>query len=267
MAVNLQKRRNDNPLCQGSRPNLQRNARGLSWASARLAPRVPLLVLLVLGLLSALGVLGCSRKVLQPDVLVRDDSQGLLFSWIDGRGELHVERSARDVPFQGRDVVRVLSPSTEKTHDDHTVFLADLRNVRADGTYPVHAASESEFERVLSARRKQAGIRPNVHPVQRSVPGADEKPKKEHGPALPSADVIIYGASWCGACHDAATYFRRKGVAFVEKDIEHDASAQGEMFDKLKAAGLARGSIPVLDVRGHIMVGFSEDSVEEALRK
>ena len=79
--------------------------------------------------------------------------------------------------------------------------------------------------------------------------------------------MIIYGASWCGACHEAAAYLRRRGIPFVEKDIEEDRSAALEMKSKLQRNGLPGGSIPVLDVRGKILVGFSARAVEDALGK
>jgi glutaredoxin len=77
--------------------------------------------------------------------------------------------------------------------------------------------------------------------------------------------VIIYGASWCGACHEAVAYLKRKGIAFVEKDIEEDANAAREMQAKLARAGKRSGSIPVLDVRGKVMVGFNAREVDSAL--
>src|SRR6476469_1287340 len=77
--------------------------------------------------------------------------------------------------------------------------------------------------------------------------------------------VIIYGASWCGPCHQAAAYLKKKGVAFVEHDIEQDSSSQHEMQAKLAKAGMRGGSIPVLDVRGKILVGFDARAVDQAL--
>ncbi|HWL84840.1 MAG TPA: glutaredoxin domain-containing protein, partial [Polyangiaceae bacterium] len=77
--------------------------------------------------------------------------------------------------------------------------------------------------------------------------------------------VIIYGAEWCGACHQAAAYLRAKGIPYVEKDIEADHGAAREMQTKLAKAGLNGGSIPVLDVRGKVMVGFNPHVVDEAL--
>jgi glutaredoxin len=77
--------------------------------------------------------------------------------------------------------------------------------------------------------------------------------------------VIIYGAEWCGACHDAARYLRSKGIPYVEKDVEKDASAAREMQQKLTQNGLRAGSIPVIDVRGRVMVGFNPHEVDSAL--
>ena len=60
-------------------------------------------------------------------------------------------------------------------------------------------------------------------------------------------------------------YFKKRGITFIEKDIEKDPEAAEEMNGKLRRAGLRGGSIPVLDVRGKIMVGFEPHTVEEAL--
>jgi glutaredoxin len=77
--------------------------------------------------------------------------------------------------------------------------------------------------------------------------------------------VIVYGASWCGACHQAMAYMKKKGIAFVEKDIEKDTGAEREMRSKLARAGINTGSIPILDVHGKIIVGFSEEALDKAL--
>ncbi|OJY31644.1 MAG: hypothetical protein BGO98_16390 [Myxococcales bacterium 68-20] len=77
--------------------------------------------------------------------------------------------------------------------------------------------------------------------------------------------MIIYGASWCGPCHQAAAYLKQRGVPFIEKDIEQDGGAAREMQAKLATAGMRGGSIPVLDVRGKVLVGFDERAVDRAL--
>jgi glutaredoxin len=77
--------------------------------------------------------------------------------------------------------------------------------------------------------------------------------------------VILYGASWCGACHEAAAYMKKKGINFIEKDIEKDPNAEREMRSKLAKVGKNTASIPVLDVRGKILVGFNAQVLDQAL--
>jgi glutaredoxin len=112
--------------------------------------------------------------------------------------------------------------------------------------------SRAEFEKSAVARRQEHG---KVLTAQSASP-----PPVEARPA-----VIIYGASWCGPCHQAAAYLKQRGVAFVEKDIEQDGSAAREMHAKLANAGMRGGSIPVIDVRGKLMVGFDQGAVDRAL--
>ena len=50
------------------------------------------------------------------------------------------------------------------------------------------------------------------------------------------------------------------------KDIEEDPAAQREMQAKLKKSGARRGAIPVIDVGGKIIVGYSEAALDGALR-
>ena len=82
----------------------------------------------------------------------------------------------------------------------------------------------------------------------------------------PAGPVLIYGASWCRPCHRAADYLRERGVSFVKKDIEQTIGARSEMDAKLARAGLAPRAIPVIDIAGRILIGFTPSDVDEALR-
>jgi glutaredoxin len=210
---------------------------------------------------------------------LREDSTDLLLTWIDAKGDFHVEQSVADVPMVGRDAVRIIDPMREDgTHPDR-IFVADLRVARQDGTYPVRVTTRAEFDKLAEGRRAKegqtlAGEGPGGGPAEAGAGGPSGK-----GPELPGAPgaslpdpsgaarptVIIYGASWCGPCHQAADYLRKKGVNYVLKDIEEDANAGREMRAKLAKAGMRAGSIPVIDVRGKLLVGFSAESLDEAL--
>jgi glutaredoxin len=201
-------------------------------------------------------------------IVLKDDSEGLLLTWIDERGDFHTELSPSGVPATSRDVVRVVDPNKDEgTHADK-IFLADMRNAGADGTYPVHTGTKAEFDAIAVARRQKVGptLASAGPTAPSSEPGPTQAPTVAQAPD-PNARplVIIYGASWCGPCHQAADYLKRKGVPFVLKDIEEDSGAAREMNAKLSKAGLRRGSIPVLDVRGKVIVGFNAHEVDDAL--
>jgi glutaredoxin len=197
--------------------------------------------------------------------MVRDDSDGLLLTWIDDKGDFHVETGVAQVPMMGRDAVRVVDPAKDDRSHGDRIFAADLRQLRADGTYAVRTMARADFEAIAVARREKAGPTLGTPPpAPPSSASPDDQASATNKP--PSrALVIIYGAEWCGACHDAARYLRRKGVAYVEKDVEKDPSAAREMQQKLAKRGLHTGSIPVLDVRGKVIVGFNPAEVEAAL--
>jgi glutaredoxin len=235
-------------------------------------------------LLLWLAVPGCKRReaAAKADqtpapLVVKDSSDGLLFTWVDEKGDFHVEEKAKDVPLVGRDVVRVVDPNTyDVTHPDR-IFVADLRTVGPDGSYAVKSETRADFDNLAEVRRSKNG--PTLANAPRlpenPAPGSASEPATPSGApaggsgsetsAAPRPAVILYGASWCGACHQAAAYLKRKGVAFIEKDIEEDPNAAREMQAKLAHAGMHGGSIPVLDVRGRVMVGFDPQEVDSAL--
>jgi glutaredoxin len=195
---------------------------------------------------------------------VREDSQGLLFTWIDEKGEFHVEQKVADIPIVGRDAVRTVDPSRDETSHGDVVYVADLRVASLDGTYPVHTMSRDDFDALAVTRREKGGKETLASAAARDGGSAGPPGAVDLGSAGRPA-VIVYGASWCSACHQAMAYMKKRGIAFIEKDIEQDPVAANEMNGKLKRAGLRGGSIPVLDVRGRILVGFEPHAVEEAL--
>jgi glutaredoxin len=207
----------------------------------------------------ALVVLGCKKRDAPSQStaavlpVVTDASTDLLLTWIDDKGEFHVEQKVADVPAAARENVRVADPVKDPPKLDD-VFVADLRTAGAEGAYPVRTMSRTEFEKLAVERRAQNGGKVLTAQGAASTLPADERPT-----------VIIYGASWCGPCHQAAAFMKRRGVKFIEHDIEKEPSAAREMHQKLASAGMQGGSIPVIDVRGKLFVGFDERAVDRAL--
>ena len=72
------------------------------------------------------------------------------------------------------------------------------------------------------------------------------------------AEVKMYATSWCPYCAKARTYFSRRGIAYVEVDIEKSREGRAE-YDRLGARG-----IPVILVGPQRMNGFSEARLRNA---
>lgn len=218
---------------------------------------------------TSLATTSCKKSTLSEHaealkaVAVRDGSQGLLFTWVDENGKFGTEQSVKEVPDKYREIVRVRDPGQEE--DGEHITLADLRSAGADGSYPTRVAPRGEFDNLVKTRRAKNGktLEATTAPSGSSVAAANAAGGAQ---AAAQTTVIIYGASWCGACHQAAAWMKNKGIAFVEKDIEADSSADREMRSKLAKVGRRGGSIPVIDVKGTIFVGFSAPDIERALR-
>lgn len=202
--------------------------------------------------------------------VVTDGTAGLMLTWIDEKGEFHNELRVTDVPAEGRDLVRVRVLESNADPSSDRVFVADLRAPGAGGAYPVRAVPRAEFEDTAVSRRAKSGAVLSPRAAASGVAGsasAGAAGSGAPGEVAGRPAVIIYGASWCGPCHQAAAYLKQRGVSFVEHDIEQDSAAGREMQSKLTKAGIRGGSIPVLDVRGKILVGFSAAAVDQALGK
>ncbi|WP_240488622.1 glutaredoxin family protein [Labilithrix luteola] len=225
---------------------------------SRIGRALGLALVVVAFVVGVVGVTACRKSpegvaVDETPPTVTETSAGLLLTWVDDKGEFHVEQKVESVPATAREMVRVVDPSREEPSGGR-LFLVDLRNSGADGHYPVRVASREEFEKLAVSRRAAHGgvLSPQAAPTGSAAEAA-------------RSPVVIYGASWCGPCHQAQAFFKRKGVAFVEKDIEQDSGAAREMRAKLSKVGMRGGSIPVIDVRGKILVGFDEGAIERAL--
>jgi len=231
----------------------------------------------------AIGFAGCKRRPADelaaeteaekakplPALALTDDTPDLLLTWIDARGDTHVAHKPPDIAPDGRGQVRVVV-TTREEGTRSVFYVANLASKNADGTYPVSTMPRSEWDAII-VQRRQAFAAPAATADPADDPGksptGEEPPAKGSSPQARTAfTVIVYGAAWCGACHEAVAYLKSRKVPVVEKDIEQDPTAQSEMQAKLARAGVHGGSIPVIDVKGKILIGFEPHALEAAVR-
>lgn len=238
--------------------------------------RIPLVVSLLGALLCAFG---CHRKsdasnpgaaasaeaARLPALVLKDDTANLLLTWVDDQGDFHVVEHVADVPEAGRAQVRVVI-TDRQDGTGAAVYVADLRNKGADGAYPVTTMTRATWDDLGASKRKSR--LEALAPKPPSSASAGAAPASSAS-ALAAANVkaIIYGASWCGPCHQAEALLRSLGVNVTKLDIESNPAAATEMEEKLRRVHKSGGSIPVIDVMGQIFVGFSAGALRAAVQR
>jgi len=194
-----------------------------------------------------------------PPLELRADTPDLLLTWLDDQGDFHVVQRVDQIPEAARSRVRVVITSKREGTGDR-LYVADLTKPRADGTYAVGTMPRSEWDGLGAEKRKKRleALAPSARPV----PPPPETPKAS---ANGRVSAVIYGADWCGPCHQAEDLLRGLGVDVVKKDIEQNPAAGDEMRRKLRKAGRGGGSIPVIDLAGKLFVGFDGRTLRKAV--
>lgn len=230
-------------------------------------PRQPEVMLLLV-----LALFACDRDPLDeapapakvkntalPAFELRDETPDLLLTWIDDTGDFHVGTRIADVPDASRQIVRV----ADRAHNrglGETFYVADLRQKRPNGTYPVKTMPRAQWDELGASKRKT-----RMEAVAREL---EKRPPSTETAGFATVGVVLYGAEWCGACRQALKYLKSIGVKVVMKDIDKEPGAQREMVEKLRRARMPAGSsIPVIDVAGELLVGFDPRAVDRALGK
>lgn len=223
---------------------------------------------LSLAVLSGVLGLGCkksappmpvrSAQAEPPKLEVSKDSQ-VLYTYVDAKGAFTTTDKAEDVPQNARRLVRVVDPSKAMgdKQDATRVYAIDLGELLNTG---------KATARVLSREAFETGALAQLPPGESSLMAGP------HGPALPDVSiagadggvggtlgppvVILYGTPWCGACKAAKQYLATKHIPYAYKDIENDPAAARELQAKASKMGIPTDRVPILDVRGRLLLGF-----------
>ncbi len=175
---------------------------------------------------------------LPPEPVVTDEATDLLFSYVDATGHVVAASKIGDIPDAVKSRVLVVdldkTPAERQAH--RYAFFADLTAKGPDGKYPVSIVSRYD----AAKGQVQAPMAP-----------------------APPGSVIVYSASWCGFCKKAKAWLHENNVPFIDRDVERTAGAQQELDDKLKAAGVPGGGIPVIDWAGNLVMGFDRAALEK----
>jgi len=252
-------------------------------------------ILLASALMPAMTGMGCrkvtpaappSAQVPIASVEVRRDA-GWLYTHVGPDGHFVTTDKPDEIPPVGRRLARAIDPAMGSTgsggaagkgagkdeggrHDATHVYVVDIDELLRAGRAKAKSMSREAFETgalaqlppgVSSMLSERPGV--GVDPSTPSAPGAEELPPVGDPAAAPV--VTVYGTSWCGACREARAYLRSKKVPFVDKDVERDAGAARELAAKGARLGVPTDRVPILDVRGRLLVGFDRARLDALL--
>jgi glutaredoxin len=191
-----------------------------------------------------------------------------LFTYAEPKGTFATTDKPESVPEDARAMVRVFDPSApEKTPGGGLVYVTNLNDVMSKGRAPAKPMSRVAFETAALAAHPTGESSPLAAQTMRPAPippgdaGAALPPPAAGGPPV----VTIYGTSWCGACRAARQYFTARKIPFADKDIERDADAARELAAKASKMGIPTDRVPVIDVRGRLLLGFDKARIEALL--
>jgi glutaredoxin 3 len=231
--------------------------------------------ILLLLVASGLGT-GCKKRVppappaakIPPPKLEVTKTSPLLYTYVEPKGTFATTDKPEDVPEDVRKLVRVVDPSntTTDSQDLTRVYAIDLGELLGAGKASARSLSREAFE---------TGALAQLPPGESSpVAGPHGPPLPEEPPAGMDAGafgpqgapvVIVYGTPWCGACKAAKQYLASKRVPYAYKDIEHDPAAARELQAKGARLGVPTDRVPILDVRGRLLLGFDRARLDAML--
>jgi glutaredoxin len=224
--------------------------------------------LLLVVSLAALAFPACKKSVPpKPPAMVKTDpttleiskDKPLLYTYIDDKGAFLSTDKAEDVPEKVRGIVRVVDPTSPlpSAADTTRVWVVDLRELLSAGKTKAKSLSREAFE---TSAMVQLG------------PGQSSPMAGNHGPALMDdlapGDAGVGGptvVTLCGACKTAKQYLSSHHIPYAYKDIENDPAAMRELAAKAARLGVPTDRVPILDVRGRLMVGFDEARLQALL--
>jgi glutaredoxin len=196
--------------------------------------------------------------------VITEASTGFLFQYVAPDGTSKEVMRVSDVPSEHRAKVRVI-PIGGALPPAGKAFVADLTKAGAGGAYAVMVVALAEFAGA-GAEKRNATTRGTES--QSAEAQGRERPEGRGAPSgNAEGGVIMYATSWCGVCEKARSYFRRRKIDFVEKDIEKDAAAAAELQRKAAAQGVSARGVPVIDIRGKLLAGFDPQTIERLLAR
>jgi glutaredoxin len=194
-----------------------------------------------------------------------------LFTYAEPAGTFSTTDKPETIPEAARGLVRVIEPTEQMKGAADRVYVTNVGDLVGKGKSSAKAMSREAFETAALAALPGGQSSPfaaqQMAPAPIPAAGGSPPTTPPGGTAAPGTTpvVTIYGTSWCGACRSAREYMAAHKVPFADKDIEKDPAAARELADKAAKMGIPTDRIPIIDVRGRLLLGFDRERIEALL--
>ncbi len=195
-----------------------------------------------------------------------------LFTYAEPAGTFATTDKPETVPADARSLVRVFDPSEpvsmKSRAEDGRVYVTNLNELVDKGKSSARATSREAFETAALAALPGGQSSPFAGQPMRPapMPALDAGAVPGGSTASGAAPVVtIYGTSWCGACQAAREFLTERKIPFADKDIERDPEAAHELAAKASKMGIPTDRVPIIDVRGRLLLGFDRARIEALL--
>ena len=93
---------------------------------------------------------------------------------------------------------------------------------------------------------------------QRFTDGGPDKLEPLYDPPY----IVVYGRTTCGWTQKCLRELKAENIDVIFENIDKP-EVQGEIFPRIDAAGIDhnRISIPIIDVNGHILIGYEREKI------
>lgn len=181
-----------------------------------------------------------------------DPTAAAVLTFAGERGSFADAKAPDAIPEASRGMVRV-SLLDGPAPPPGLVWVGNFRTPGEDGKIALSTVPRDAFEELALGQglSSKFELPPGLAPPENVV--------TSHG------DVIVYKTAWCGVCKKVESYLKKKGVPFESKDIEKDPKAAAELQAKAASTGVRTGSVPIIDVKGELLVGFDRARLEQLL--
>ncbi len=74
------------------------------------------------------------------------------------------------------------------------------------------------------------------------------------------AEVVVYSTTTCPWCETVKEFLKKNGIKFKDVNVGEDQEAAQAMIERS-----GQMSVPVVEVDGHIIIGYDEAKLKKAL--